>query len=106
MPDASDNAVCRLFKVHDFVPLFARMIKIVNQSRETPLFTENRPSRCTDLFRLGMFLFCSDKVPGTTKYRDMEVHGFVPLRLDSPQKGNLHGFVPLLMPLGLRRSPD
>ena len=79
MQDASDNAVCRLFKVHDFVPLFARMIKIVNQSRKTPLFTENRPSRCTDLFRLGMFLFCSDKVPGTTKYRDMEVHWFVPL---------------------------
>ena len=105
MPDASDNAVCRLFKVHDFVPLFARMIKIVNQSRETPLFTENRPSRCTDLFRLGMFLFCSDKVLGTTKYRDMEVHGFVPLRVDSPQKGNLHGFVPLLSPLAYAEVP-
>ena len=92
MQDASDNAVCRLFKVHDFVPLFARMIKIVNQSRETPLFTENRSSRCTDLFRLGMFLFCSDKVPGTTKYRDMEVHGFVPLRVRFATKRELAWF--------------
>ena len=79
MPDASDNAAYRPFEVHDFVPLLARMIIIVNQSRKTPLFTENHSSRCMILFRFGMFLFCSDKMPGTTNCRDMEVHCFVPL---------------------------
>ncbi len=61
MPDASDNGACRPFEVHDFVPLLARMIKIVNQSRKTPLFTENHSSRCMILFRFGMFLFCSGR---------------------------------------------
>ena len=51
MQDASDNAAYRPFEVHDFVPLFAQMIKIVNQPRKTPLFTENRSPRCTVLFR-------------------------------------------------------
>ena len=89
MQDASNNAAYRPFEVHDFVPLFTRMIKIVNQSLEIPLFTENHSPRCMILFRLGNFLFCSDKMPGTTNCRDMEVHCFVPLRVRFATKRDL-----------------
>ena len=50
----SDNAACRRFEVHDFVPLFTRMIKNVKQLDENPLYAENPYSRCTILFRMLM----------------------------------------------------
>ena len=65
----SDNAACRRFEVHDFVPLFARMIKNVKQLDEKPLYAENPHPRCTILFRSGMFLFCSVSMPGQPYFK-------------------------------------
>ena len=65
----SDNAACRRFEVHDFVPLFARMIKNVKQLDENPLYAENPYSRCTILFRSGMFLFCSVMMSGQPYFK-------------------------------------
>lgn len=64
MQNMSDNAACRRFEVHDFVPLLARMIKNVKQAVVNPLYAENPHPRCTILFRFGMFLFCSVKMSG------------------------------------------
>ena len=60
----SDNAACRRFEVHDFVPLFTWMIKNVKQTVVNPLYAENPHPRCTILFRFGMFLFRSVKRSG------------------------------------------
>ena len=64
MQNMSDNAACRRFEVHDFVPLLARIIKNVKQAVVNPLYAENPHPRCTILFRFGMFLFCSVKMSG------------------------------------------
>ena len=64
MQNMSDNAACRRFEVHDFVPILARMIKNVKQAVVNPLYAENPHPRCTILFRFGMFLFCSVKLSG------------------------------------------
>ena len=69
MQNVSDNAACRRFEVHDFVPLFARMIKNVKQLDENPLYAENPYSRCTILFRSGMFLFCSVMMSGQPYFK-------------------------------------
>ena len=61
---SSNNAACRRFEVHDFVPLLARMIKNVKQAVVNLLYAENPHPRCTILFRFGMFLFCSVKMSG------------------------------------------
>ena len=69
MQNVSDNAACRRFEVHDFVPLFARMIKNVKQLDEKPIYAENPHPRCTILFRSGMFLFCSVSMPGQPYFK-------------------------------------
>ena len=69
MQNVSDNAACRRFEVHDFVPLFARMIKNVKQLDEKPIYAENPHPRCTILFRFGMFHFCSVRMPGQPYFK-------------------------------------
>ena len=89
MQNASNNATCRKFEVHDFVPLLARIIKNVNQSHESPLFTEIYCLRCIVLFRFDMFLFCSailSVVHNTEASRCTDLFRF---GFDSPQKGNI-----------------
>lgn len=69
MQNMSNNAACRRFEVHDFVPLSARMIKNVKQLDENPLYAENPHPRCTILFRFGMFHFCSVRMPGQPYFK-------------------------------------
>ena len=105
--------------MHDFVPLFTQIIKIVNQPRAMPLFTENRSSRCTDLFRfLCPWLRPKSRLTGHLKCSASECSFFVPyecldslilkeegalicsaLKVKPTQKRNLHDFVPLHSPL-------
>ncbi len=125
MPDASDNGACRPFEVHDFVPLLARMIKIVNQSRKTPLFTEKRRWRCivlfrflcplayvevpingtSQMFRFGMFLFCSDRCLDSLILKGEGALICSAFKVKPSQKRNLHDFVPLYSPLAYAEVP-